>query len=94
MSKKALERIQQMEERFDSLERMVRALEEALQEEGGLRENFGVLQDYMDSGQWLKDYEADEKGRIPKEIKRGVLSQDALYDLLTEAREILQRING
>lgn len=94
MSKKAIERIQQMEERFDSLERMVRALEEALQDEGGLRENFGVLQEYMYSGQWLKDYEADEKGRIPKEIKRGVLSQDALYDLLTEAREILQRING
>ena len=94
MTKKAIDRIQKMEERFDSLERMVRALEEALQEEGGLREHFAVLQDYMDSGQWLKDYEADEKGKIPKEIKRGVLSQDALYDLLTEAREILQKING
>ena len=29
-----------------------------------------------------KDYEADERGELPPDLKRGVLSQDALYDLL------------
>ena len=29
-----------------------------------------------------EDYEADERGELPPDLKRGVLSQDALYDLL------------
>ena len=40
-----------------------------------------ILEDYYTSGQWRKDYEADEQGLLPKDLKRGVLSQDALYDL-------------
>lgn len=43
------------------------------------------LSDYLNSGDWQRDYEADEAGRIPRDMKRGVLSQDALYDLLTNA---------
>lgn len=45
---------------------------------------FGELSAYMDSGDWLGDYEADEAGGIPKEMKRGVLSQDGLYSLLAD----------
>ena len=32
----------------------------------------------------MKDYEADEAGELPKDLKRGVLSEDAVYDLITE----------
>ena len=39
---------------------------------------------YLDSGLWLKDYQLDELGLLPKDLKRGVLSQDGLYDLLDE----------
>lgn len=46
-----------------------------------------ALRAYMDSGQWLRDYESDERGEIPKDMPRGVLSQDALYDLLREIDE-------
>ena len=45
-------------------------------------EDIPVLAAYMDSGDWRADYEADEQGRIPADMKRGVLSQDGLYDLL------------
>ena len=45
---------------------------------------YEALREYMDSGLWLSDYEADERGELPKDLKRGVLSQDGLYDLLTE----------
>ena len=38
----------------------------------------------MDSGLWLEDYAADERGELPAELKRGVLSQDGLYELLGE----------
>ncbi len=91
-SKKTVERVQEMEGRFDSLSHHLNALKEALSE-GGIKEDFAVLQDYMDSGQWLKDFEADEKGKLPADLKRGVLSEDGLYDLLAEAREILLKIN-
>lgn len=46
------------------------------------------LSDYLNSGDWQRDYEADEAGRIPHGMKRGVLGQDALYELLTNHAEL------
>lgn len=50
----------------------------------GNREALRTLSDYMESGLWRLDYERDERGEFPPDLKRGVLSQDGLYDLLTE----------
>ncbi|MBQ9733221.1 MAG: DUF4298 domain-containing protein [Clostridia bacterium] len=49
-----------------------------------MEEYYDALKEYMDSGLWLSDYEADERGELPPELKRGVLSQDGLYELLQE----------
>jgi len=38
------------------------------------------------SGQWKNDFEADEKGLLPQELKKGVLSEDGLYNLLEDER--------
>ena len=62
-----VERIQRMEAHFDRAE----------------LEDLKILAEYYDSGLWLSDYEADERGEIPNDLKRGVLSQDGLYDLLS-----------
>ena len=43
------------------------------------------LREYYENGQWLRDYEADERGELPATLKRGVLSQDGLWDLLSGA---------
>ena len=40
------------------------------------------LTEYYEGGQWLKDYEADEQGLIPSDVKRGILAQDTLYVFL------------
>ena len=48
------------------------------------------LEEYMESGQWQADYEADERGEIRKDLPRGVLSQDALYDTLQELNSALK----
>jgi len=45
-------------------------------------EKLRLLNAYYTSGQWREDYEADERGELPPDLKCGVLSQDALYDLL------------
>ena len=45
-------------------------------------EKLRLLEAYYTSGEWREDYESDEWGELPPDLKRGVLSQDALYDLL------------
>ena len=84
-----LTRVREMEDRYDELTRVVAGLEEAISEYINYKQELEILRDYMDSGQWKLDYEADEEGRIPAEIKKGVLSEDGLYDLLQGADKIL-----
>ena len=49
-------------------------------------EKLRLLDEYYTSGEWREDYEADERGELPPNMKRRVLSQDALYDLLWERK--------
>lgn len=44
---------------------------------------------YYSSDTWKRDLDADTAGDIPGDLKRGVLSQDTVYDLLTENLEYL-----
>ena len=41
---------------------------------------------YYGSDAWKRDYAADEAGLLPKELKRGVLSEDGIYNLLDEKK--------
>ena len=45
------------------------------------------LEEYYGSELWKKDFADDEAGLIPNDLKRGVLSEDAIYDLLEEYRD-------
>ena len=47
-----------------------------------------VLEDYYENGLWKLDYESDEKGLLPKSMKRGVLAQDTLYNLFDEVWQL------
>jgi len=51
-----------------------------------VRKDIAILREYEESGLWLQDYEADERGELPKDLKRGVLSQDALDDLFDSVK--------
>lgn len=53
------------------------------------REDLRALADYYEGPLWRLDYESDEAGQIPEQVKRGVLSEDAVYDVLTEYQELL-----
>ncbi len=52
------------------------------------------LSHYYSSPQWKEDFEADEKGLLPKTLKRGVLSEDGIYNMLLRNRELLFEYNG
>ena len=46
------------------------------------------LEAYYESIKWRKDFENDESGLLPKKLPRGVLSEDGIYNLLEEYREV------
>ena len=50
--------------------------------ENGSAELLGELSDYYGSAAWKRDFAADEAGLLPQKLKRGVLSEDGIYNLL------------
>ena len=46
------------------------------------------LERYYASPESKEDFAADEAGQFPKDLKRGVLSEDGIYNLLERIREI------
>ena len=81
-----LNRIRQMELYFDTLQTAASENPAALREDASLQSMLHHLTRYYESGEWLRDYELDGQGLLPPGLKRGVLAQDAVYDLL----EIIQ----
>ena len=77
-----IERIQQMERYFDAVSSALEANANEMHENIAISKMIQELTEYMDSGLWLQDYERDERGELPKDLKRGVLSEDGLYNLL------------
>ena len=67
-------------DRIERVEKYERLFDEAATSHAP--EKLRLLDEYYTSGEWREDYEADERGELPPDLKRGVLSQDALYNLL------------
>ncbi len=84
-----MERIQRMEQHLDTVTEAVKALSDALDTYTAVQPQLQELIRYYESPQWLADYDADNAGRIPTDLKRGVLSEDAVYDLLSEHQRLL-----
>ena len=88
MWNETVERDGKMYKRFYLLDRIRRVEKyERLFDEASVSrdpEKLRLLEAYYTSGEWREDYEADEREELPPDLKRGVLSQDALYDLLEE----------
>lgn len=83
-----IQRIAHMEHALDEASLAAAALSSALERYQAALPQIRELTNYMDSGQWLQDYDDDRAGKLPHQLKRGVLSEDALYDLLAEASRL------
>lgn len=83
----AIARIKQMEQYLDEVMDAVNTYPDSLSEDEHVREKIQELRHYYENGQWLQDYDCDAGGRLPADLKRGILSQDTLYDLLCEIEE-------
>lgn len=83
-----------MEVRFDRAAAAIAELSVALEKYASVQADITELQRYMDSGDWRRDFEADEAGRLPANLKRGVLAEDGLWNLLAEHQDVLQHIEN
>ena len=81
-----------MEQILNEAADAVKAMETALDQYEAVQERMGELIRYYESPQWMADFEADNAGLIPKDLKRGVLSEDGVYNLLEELQELRERL--
>jgi len=99
MQKKPLKEYTPAETRVARNSELLQSVEEALtQAEKGVEklleqwESICELNDYLDSGEWQADFEADERGEISKDVPRGVLSEDGLYNALERLQDLLAQM--
>lgn len=79
-----IDRIKQMEEILDKHTEILKKVEEALDDLEKNQEAYEKLKEYYGSQKFLDDYEKSNEGELPKDLKCGVLSEDAVFDLIGE----------
>lgn len=82
------ERIRLAEEAFDKVVAAKEQLEAALDAFDGVLDDLTLLSDYYGSPEWFDDLEADGKGELPSDLKRGILSEDLPYHALVDTRAL------
>ncbi len=80
--KETVRRIRQMELYYDMVRQAISIDLSYAETDTHVKSMLNILKEYYKGGQWQKDYEADERGELPADLKRGVLSQDGLWNLL------------
>ncbi|MFO3716172.1 MULTISPECIES: DUF4298 domain-containing protein [Anaerococcus] len=82
---------------YEDHKKLTEKLDEALNDFKSHQKELEKLERYYYSEQFRDDYDASNKGEIPSEINQGILTEDAIYDLLGDnyymAREMLDLAN-
>ena len=89
-----IERISHMESLLDKSTIVIGRLEQALEDFAALQPAIAELEAYYTSPQWRKDFEADEAGKLPKDLKRGVLSEDGVWNVLEDYKRLKETIEN
>ena len=81
-----------MELRMERSAKAVIELSAALDMYESVQEDIVALDAYYGSETWKQDYADDEAGRLPADLKRGVLSEDGIWNLLSDTSELKRRL--
>ncbi|MCR5331559.1 MAG: DUF4298 domain-containing protein [Lachnospiraceae bacterium] len=92
MSESRVDRIRRMEAYLDEARQAMDDLHQAVIRYVNVQKGIKKLEEYYTCGKWMKDFEADEAGKLPADLKRGVLTEDAINDLLDDNRDMLERL--
>lgn len=88
------ERIKRMEQQFNKSASALMQLSAALDQLQASQEAIKEISDYYGSETWKQDFADDESGRLPQDLQRGVLSEDAIWNLLEDYRELKLRMQS
>ena len=81
-------RVEKMEYYFDTIQKILIENPDLIINDASTVTMLDELIDYYENGQWLRDYECDERGELPTALKRGVLSEDGVYNLISDIEEM------
>ena len=81
-----------MESILEKATQKMDALEKTIEEYEAFQAEIRKLEEYYTSPQWKADFVADEAGQYPDKLKRGVLSEDGIWNMLERNRELLRRL--
>lgn len=88
--KKTIERVETMEWCFDTMRTAMERDPQQARRSPLFHALVRQLRRYYEDGQWLADFTADEAGSLPVDLKRGVLSEDGVYDFLAGYDEMMR----
>lgn len=91
-NKEQLRRIRKMERHLVRAASALKRLSSALDKYEEAKADIAALASYYGSDDWKQDFADDEAGLLPKNLKRGVLSEDGIWNLLEEHRELQERM--
>ena len=77
-----------MEEHLNKASQAVKALNDALDLYTDAMESIEIIDDYLVSDEWQQDFNDSEAGRLPKDLKCGVLSEDGIWNVVDTNREL------
>ena len=84
-----IERIKWMEQRFNNA---LAAIKDGSADSlKAIKEDVAELSKYYGSKLWKQDFAADEAGILPPDLKRGVLSEDGIWNLLSDYRDVQKK---
>ena len=83
-----IERIKSMERRLEQVDAALKRIADALDDYAAAQKPLRELEAYLASEQWRQDFADDEAGNLPANLKRGVLSEDSIWNALDDSRQI------
>ena len=86
------ERINDMEQLMERASSAIINFSAALDKYIEAQQAIAALSDYYGSDEWKQDFADDEAGLLPADLKRGVLSEDGIWNLLADNRELMNRM--
>ena len=84
-----IERIKWMEQRFNYALAAIK--DGTVDSQKAIKDDIAELSKYYGSELWKLDFAADEAGKLPPDLKRGVLSEDGIWNLLSDYRDIQKK---
>ena len=85
-----IENITLMENRLNALRAAADELTAAAEKYMALQADFDLLSEYYGSKEWFRDFDDSNAGKLPAGLRCGVLSEDAVYDLIADNNQIME----